>query len=118
MSDVVRTQWNNAWGGVALIALGLIFLAQNYFGFELRNWWALFFLIPAVGALSAAYYAWREGNTPAAAGALVGGLVLVAIAVIFLLELPWRLAWPALLIIAGIGLLLPQFMRGRAGGGP
>jgi hypothetical protein len=115
MATVIRTQWDSAWGGIALIALGLIFLVQNYFGFELRNWWALFILIPAAGALASGYYTWRAGHTAAAAGSLMIGLVFVAIAGIFLLELPWRLAWPVLLIIAGIGIILPQLVRGARG---
>ena len=113
---MIRTQWDPAWGGIALIALGLVFLVQNYFGLELRNWWALFILIPAAGALASGYYNWRVGNIAAAAGSLMVGLVLVAIAGIFLLELPWRLAWPVLLIIAGIGIILPQLVRGARGG--
>jgi hypothetical protein len=116
MAGVIRTQWNTAWGGIALIALGLIFLVQNYLGLELRNWWALFILIPATAALSSAYYTWRAGNTAAAAGSLTMGLVFVAIAAIFLLELPWRLAWPVLLVVAGLGLILPQLVRGARGG--
>jgi hypothetical protein len=115
MASVIRTQWDSAWGGIALIALGLILLVQNYFGVELRNWWALFILIPAVGALASGYYTWRAGNIAAAAGSLMVGLVLVAVAGIFLLELPWRLAWPVLLIIAGIGIILPQLVRGARG---
>ena len=112
---MIRTQWDPAWGGIALIALGLVFFAGNYFGFELRNWWALFILIPAAGALSSAYYTWRAGNSAAAAGSLMIGLVFVAIAGIFLLELPWRLAWPVLLIVAGLGIILPQLLRRARG---
>jgi hypothetical protein len=91
----------------------VIFLVQNALGYELRNWWALFILVPALAALSAAYQSWRAGNTPAAAGSFTVGLVILAVATIFLLDLPWRLAWPVLIIIAGFGLLLPQLRRGR-----
>ena len=116
MASVMRTQWSTAWGGIALIALGVIFLVQNYLGYELRNWWALFILIPAAAALSSAYYAWRAGSSAAAAGSLTMGLVFVAIAAIFLLDLPWRLAWPVLFIVAGLGLIVPQLVRGARGG--
>jgi hypothetical protein len=44
--------WSNGWFGVALIALGMLFLVQNYLGYELRNWWALFILIPAIGSFA------------------------------------------------------------------
>ena len=45
MSNVpgmARTPWSRARLGIALIALGLLFLVQNYLGYELRNWSALF----------------------------------------------------------------------------
>ncbi len=93
---------------VVLIALGVIFLVQNYTGMQLGNWWALFILIPASGALAAAWAAWRAGMHPAAvSGPLVGGLAMLTVAAIFLLELQWSRVWPVFLILAGIGALLP-----------
>ena len=44
-------------GGAILVVLGLIFLAQNLGIATLNNWWAIFILIPAVGAFTAA---WRQ----------------------------------------------------------
>jgi len=56
---------------------------QNYTGVELGNWWALFILIPASGALAAAWAAWRAGMHPAAvSGPLVGGLAMLTVAAI------------------------------------
>jgi hypothetical protein len=106
--------WNvrNEWLGVALIALGVAFFAGSYFGYELRNWWALFILIPAVGAFSTAWYAWQRGSSETATSQATLGLVLTAIAAIFLVNIPWRLAWPVLFIVAGVGLLLPR-LAGR-----
>jgi len=108
--------WNvrNEWLGVALIALGVVFFAGSYFGYELRNWWALFILIPAVGSLSTAWYAWKAGHMSAATSQLTLGLVMVSVAAIFLVDMPWRLAWPVLFIVAGLGLLLPRLASGRA----
>ncbi len=48
--------WSGSWFGFALIAVGVLFLVQNYLGYELHNWWALFVLIPAVGFFSSAWY--------------------------------------------------------------
>jgi hypothetical protein len=102
------------WFAVVLIALGVIFLVQNYTGVELGNWWALFILIPASGALAAAWAAWRAGMHPAAvSGPLVGGLAMLTVAAIFLLELQWSRVWPVFLILAGIGALLPSLLDRR-----
>lgn len=92
--------------GIILIALGAIFLAENYFGTTLRNWWALFILIPAMSTLSVAYGRWRDGDANAATGPFIVGLGFVALTVAFLLDLPIGQLWPIALIIVGIGLLL------------
>jgi putative effector of murein hydrolase len=107
--------WNlrNEWLGVALIALGVAFFAGSYFGYDLRNWWALFILIPAVGAFGTAWYSWKAGRMATATSQLTLGLVLASVAAIFLVGMPWRLAWPALFIVAGLGLLLPRLASGR-----
>jgi hypothetical protein len=53
-----RSNYGSLYGswlpGMILILLGGIFLAQNYFGATLHNWWALFILIPAIGTLTTA----------------------------------------------------------------
>jgi hypothetical protein len=103
---------NGAWiPGLVLIGIGVIFLLSNLTGFELDNWWALFILIPAFGAFGNAYRVYqsqgrlgREGR-----GSLIGGLVFVFVASIFLLELDWGQVWPVFLILAGLGVLLGGF---------
>lgn len=98
--------------GLVLIGLGVVFLWQNLFGYELlENWWALFILIPAVSRLA---YAWRasraRGNWGGAAGhSLTWGLVLATVALIFLFGLEFGNLWPVLIILVGVSLLL----RGR-----
>ena len=106
--------WSGTWLGVALIAMGLLFLVQNYFGYPLRNWWALFILIPAVGSFTTAWYSWRSGHGAyAAAGSLTMGVVFTTVAAIFLLELPWGRVWPIFIILAGVGMLLPALIGRR-----
>ncbi len=106
--------WSNGWFGVALIALGLVFLVQNYLGYELHNWWALFILIPAIGSFGAAYSLWREhGSATAAAGSLTMGILFTAVAAIFLLGLPWGRVWPVFIILAGLAMLLPNLITRR-----
>ncbi len=98
-------------GGVILIVLGLIFLAQNFGIATLNNWWAIFILIPAVGAFTAAwrrYQAVDQVMTSGAVGSLIGGLVLTAVALAFLFNLGLNAGvfWPLLLIIGGVAVLL------------
>ena len=100
---------DTSWvGAVVLIALGLIFLAQNMTGFAWGNWWALFILIPAGFACARAWQAYQAAGrlTREASGPFVGGLVLTTVALIFLFELSWGLLWPVFLILGGIAVLL------------
>ena len=110
MSDATARQARyGTWiPGIVLIGLGLIFLVQEYFGYQLRNWWALFILIPAFITLERGYASWQSGRTAEASGELIGGLLLTTLALIFLLGLPIGQLWPILLIIAGIGLLFSR----------
>jgi hypothetical protein len=93
---------------VVLIALGVIFLAREYLGYDLRNWWALFILIPAFFSLDRAYAYYRAGDARSATGPAIGGLALATLAAIFLFDLPIGQLWPVFLIIAGIGLLFSR----------
>ena len=104
-----------AWiGGVILIGIGVIFLLRNITGFSLHNWWALFFLIPAItsfGRVVTMYQA--DGRlTSRGRGALIGGLILTFIAVVFLFNLDFGSLWPVFLILGGIGLLLNALLPG------
>jgi drug/metabolite transporter (DMT)-like permease len=99
-------------GGAILIFLGTIFLLQNTFGVYLRNWWALFILIPTVATWGTAWSIYqrngRQVTTPVI-GSFIGGLVPTLIASAFLFNLNLGMIWPFFLIIAGLGLL---FTRG------
>ena len=109
-----RSSYGSIYGswlpGIILILLGGIFLAQNYFGASLRNWWALFILIPALSTLTTAYALWRDGHTDWATGPFIAGLGFLVLTAVFLLDLPIGQLWPLFLIVAGLGLL---FSRGR-----
>ena len=100
------------WGGLVLIALGVIFLLVNTgvfsFGNLPQNWWALFFLIPIAGILANIFRAYQRDDGSfrgAVASQLIGAAVLVLIMVVFLFGLDWGKIWPAFLIIAGLGAL-------------
>jgi hypothetical protein len=100
--------------GGALIVLGVIFIIRHVSGFALNNWWALFILIPAIGSLVTAFQMYVKNErrfTAASRGPLIGGLLLVALAAVFLFGIPWAWAWPLFVILAGVGILLSSFER-------
>jgi hypothetical protein len=109
-----RSSYGSIYGqwlpGLILILLGAIFLAENYFGTTLHNWWALFILIPALSTLTTAYALWRDGHTDWAIGPFIAGVAFVALTAAFLLDLPIGQLWPVALIVVGLGLLVS---RGR-----
>jgi hypothetical protein len=111
-----RYRSGGAWiGGVVLIGLGIIFLLQNFGTFYLQNWWALFILIPAVGAFGNTWRAYQDAGgqmNAQARGSLIGGLVLSMVAAIFLFNLSWGLLGPAILVLAGIGILINALLPG------
>ena len=115
MSDAKPPEPASRYGtwipGIVLIGIGLIFLAQNYLGQEIRNWWALFILIPVFFTLERGYASLRGGRNAEALGQLMGGLVLVALVVIFLFDLEFGQLWPIFLIIGGITLLISRSWR-------
>jgi len=94
--------------GVALVGIGLVFLAQNYLGQEIHNWWALFILIPVFFTLERGYANLGAGRSAEAIGQLMGGLVLVVLIVIFLFDLPFGQLWPIFLIIGGLSMLFSR----------
>ncbi|MDQ2911721.1 MAG: hypothetical protein M3T56_00500 [Chloroflexota bacterium] len=91
-----------------LIGLGVVFLIQNYLGRELHSWWALFILITVFFTLERGYASLQAGRSAEAIGQLMGGLVLVALIVFFLFDLPFGQLWPIFLIIGGLSLLFSR----------
>jgi hypothetical protein len=112
VSDVTRTRPSSRYGawvpGLVLIGLGVVFLIQNYLGREIHNWWALFILIPVFFTLERGYASLQAGRSAEAIGQLIGGVVLVALIVIFLFDLPFGQLWPIFLIIGGLSLLFSR----------
>ena len=94
--------------GIVLIGVGGLFLLNNFTGFYLQNWWALFILIPGVKNLADAWSGFQRNGrfTDASRGSLIGGLILTTVAFTFLLSLNWGFIWPIFLIIIGIGAIM------------
>jgi hypothetical protein len=108
-----RTDRFGGWlGGGILITIGVLLLLRNFTGFYLNNWWALFILLPAVGAFASAGRNYQEAGrmTSSVRSSLFGGLVLVLVAAAFLFSLNWSLVGPMLLLLAGGALLVNSFL--------
>lgn len=117
-------RYHQAWSffiGLAGVLLGLSFLGLNLNWFEsvpfitANNWWAVFIIVSAIGGLVTAILLLVGGHSAIlavlnlAAAALVGFVGFVA-----LNELDWELinmAFPVLLILVGIGVIVG--FRGR-----
>jgi hypothetical protein len=109
-----RTGDSASWiVGVALIALGVAFLLERagFFAFS-GNWWAVFIYLAALATFANAWRAYRARGEfgPQATGSLVWGLVLTVVASIFMFDLAWDAWWPALLIAAGVGIVVGQLL--------
>jgi hypothetical protein len=95
-------------GGVVLVALGVLFLVQQAFGFDLgRFGWPLFVLVPGLAFLAAFALGPRS-----AGGLAVPGCVLTTIGLIlavqntFHLWQTWAYAWALIPASVGLGLRL------------
>jgi hypothetical protein len=111
-SDYGRRHWGGVGMGLAVIAIGLFFLAQN-FGIRLpfmdrHNWWALFILIAAVGPLAQALQRFRtQGRVDnGVLCSLLSAAAFVMVAMLFLLDLSWELWWPVFIIYGGLWMLV------------
>lgn len=94
--------------GVVLILIGTVFLARNYYGLELNNWWALFILFPAVSSFARAFGSYQgKGRLEREAGRhAFWGFFFVMLSATFLFGLEFSLIWPVFLIIGGLAMLV------------
>lgn len=104
--------------GAILILVGMVLILQNLGMTTFYNWWALFILIPAAGALIGAWRSWSATGdvfSAAVVAPLIVGLVLLGIAATFLFELTVNWAWigPLVLILIGASVLLGGFSERR-----
>lgn len=108
-----RSNSSNIWIGLIFIGGGAIVLLNQMgvLSFEL-NWWALFILMPAFGALSGAYNRYRAMNSLFEMGVMIPaliGLFMVALSFSMLVgvfwNIDWSLYWPIILIIIGLGMI-------------
>jgi hypothetical protein len=99
-------------GALILIALGVVFLLRETGVVALGdNWWVIFLLLPAAGLFVNAWqrYQAQGGQTGSAVwGQVLGGVVLLVVALTFLFNWNWDLIWPVFLIIGGIYILVQR----------
>jgi hypothetical protein len=100
--------------GAVLILVGIFLILDNLTGFTLENWWALFILIPALGAFGNAWRVYQQDQrlSALARSSLISGFILTMVAAIFLLNLNWTILGPVLLILAGVGFLVNVVLPG------
>ena len=121
--DARRAAWRNGGGrpgfmgvplgGIIVLALGLVFLADN-FGYHLpHNWWAVLILIPAAALLVTAvrFYRADASMSGRAVGPAIGGIVLLLIALAIFFGINWGLFWPLLLVAMGVGIIARTYWR-------
>lgn len=115
-----RSNSPNIWIGLIFIGGGAIVLLNQMgiLSFEL-NWWALFILMPAVGALSGAYNRYRMTNSLFDMGVMMPaliGLFMVALSFSMLVgvfwNINWSLYWPIILMIIGLGIIVGRSRNG------
>ena len=111
--DAARYGYASAFGwagGFALVVIGIMFLLQTIGEpTAIRNIWALALAIPVAITAATAWMLYKQADktlTRAAAGALTGSFVLLAVGVILALGLAWQHMWPLLLIAIGMSLLV------------
>ena len=112
-------QPSNVWIGLVFIFGGAVILLNqlNILPFEL-NWWALFGLFPAFGALTRAVNRYRSTNDVFEIGVMIPALVglfmfllLVSMFVGDAINLNLRVYWPIILMVLGLGLIIGRLRR-------
>lgn len=104
ISRTPNTAYNQRSSGLIMIAVGLIFLFNQFSDLQINNWWALFILLPVVTNWSKVYKIVKEAGTftPEAIKLGLSSLVPIFVAVIFLFNLDWGKVWPVFIIIGGV----------------
>lgn len=100
----------NTKNGIFLITAGVLFLMSQWGWFYFANWWALFILMPALGAASTAWNEYQTHGymTSQARRSTIGALMIGLVASSFLFNIGFHMIWPLFLIVAGISALWEQ----------
>jgi hypothetical protein len=104
--------------GLILVLLGVVYVRQNVVNLSIpiKNWGALFILIPVLILFDRAYRFYRNaGNrlTSAVWGAGFFGIVLLVLTGVILFELNSEIWGPTIIILAGMGILAGAMIKTR-----
>jgi hypothetical protein len=93
--------------GLLFVSLGLLLAVRFGAGSVLKfHWWALFIVLPAVLFFGGAVLAARRPVLGRLTMLLLGlGLIVLAVAGIFLLDLSWEQWWPLMLLTSALMLI-------------
>lgn len=95
--------------GVILIVVAIYLLLQNLQLITFNNWWAFFILLPAFGCFESVIRMYRQDGgklTIRSRGVAIIGVLLTLVTGMFLFNISWVIVGPALLLLAGAGLLV------------
>ena len=118
-SETRTRSFSNIWVGLIFIFGGAVVLLNqmDILSFEL-NWWALFILFPAFGALTGAQNRYRSTNDLFDMGVMIPALVglfmlLLSVSLFFgdAININLKTYWPIILIILGLGLIFGRRRR-------
>ena len=111
METTPRRSSQRLFFGLILVLIGGIFLLQQVGGYDFRNWWALFILIPAFGSFSSAWFAYQASGrlSEGVRAGIGGGLIVFVLALMFLFNLDWTDWWPLMIVAPGLTILFNGF---------
>jgi surface polysaccharide O-acyltransferase-like enzyme len=99
---------NNRFFAIVLILVGTVLIINNLTDYSFENWWALFMLIPVGFIFTNIWRDYQENGrlTRQSSGAIIPGVVMLAMIAIFLFNLSWTIFWPVAIIAVGLSILL------------
>lgn len=103
---------NSVIPAVLVMAIGAFFLLDNlgiHIAFPyLQNWWAWLIMAAAIAPLSTAVQRYRKLGVVdgAVLHALLNGVAIVMVALMFILQLSWGQWWPVFVIYGGLCMLV------------
>ena len=99
---------NNKVFAVVLILVGAALVASNLTDYSIKNWWALFMLIPVWSMFMTVWRDYQENGRVSrkSSGAIIPGVMILTMAAIFLFNLSSAIIWPTAIIAVGLSILL------------
>ncbi len=107
MNNKDKFIWLLVGGGLALV--GVVFLVINLGNILARSWWILVLLGISAGCLFFAWTGYKKGTPIGSLSVVVPGgigIILLIVFLAYLVTFSWGIIWPALLTLAGIGIIL------------